>query len=131
VTIFVVQQGSSGTLGTVQVVDTPASTANTYAVMNSSQSGTSGFVFAGSGAATSVVAASFNNFVPIYVYGWNVTIPAGQTVILMHFVIVRGPADVAGAETQAKELVNMSDPNALLGMTAAEKSEVVNFNVPH
>jgi hypothetical protein len=131
VTIFVVQQGSSGTLGTVQVVDTPASTANTYAVMNSSQSGTSGFVFAGSGAATSVVAASFNNFVPIYLYGWNVTIPAGQTVILMHFVIVRGPADVAGAETQAKELVNMSDPNALLGMTAAEKSEVVNFNVPH
>jgi hypothetical protein len=129
VTITTVQQGSVINSGTIQVVDTPASTGSTYSVIKSAA--TSGFVFAGTGATTSVTSLNFVNGSPNYTYGWNVTIPPGQTIILMHFAIMRAATDTAGAETQAGALVNLTDPNALLGMSATEKAEVVNFNVPH
>jgi len=60
----------------------------------------------------------------------NVTVPAGQTVILMHFGVQRDVTDDAGAVAQAQALVNLTDPNALTGMSAAEQSEVINFVVP-
>ena len=47
----------------------------------------------------------------------------------MHFAVQRDPADIAGAEAQAQALVNLTDPNALAGMTPAEKALVVNFKV--
>ena len=53
-----------------------------------------------------------------------------QTVTFMHFVIQWNSQDVAGAIAQAQALVNLTDPNALAGMSAQEKSQVVNFNVP-
>ena len=53
-----------------------------------------------------------------------------QTVTFMHFVIQWNSQDVAGAIARAQALVNLTDPNELAGMTAQEKSQVVNFNVP-
>ena len=50
---------------------------------------------------------------------------------MMHFAIQRAPLDTAGAQSQAVALVNLSDPSALAGMSADEKAQVVNFNVPH
>jgi len=38
--------------------------------------------------------------------------------------------DLSGTESQAQSLVNLTDPNALVGMSTQEKAEVVNFNVP-
>ena len=47
----------------------------------------------------------------------------------MHFAVQREPADSAGAAAQAMSLVNLTDPHALDGMTAAEKAQVVNFKI--
>ena len=47
----------------------------------------------------------------------------------MHFAVQRDPSDAAGAQTQAQALVNLADPNALAGMTPAEKLQVVNFQI--
>jgi hypothetical protein len=55
-------------------------------------------------------------------------IPAGGTVILMHFLTVA--QDPGTAEARAGSLVNLSDAAALAGMTPAEKAAVVNFVVP-
>lgn len=63
-------------------------------------------------------------------YRWNITVPAGQTAIFMHFAIQRDILDAAGAQIQAEALVNFTDPNALAGMSAEEKAQVVNFNIP-
>ena len=64
-------------------------------------------------------------------YRWdNITVPAGQTVILMHFAVQRPPSDLTGTKSQAMSLVNLTDPNALTGMSAAEKAAVANFIIP-
>ncbi len=48
----------------------------------------------------------------------------------MHFAVQHEPNDEAGAQTQAEALVNLTDPNALSGMSADEKACVVNFAIP-
>jgi hypothetical protein len=48
----------------------------------------------------------------------------------MHFAMQHDASDTTGAQSQAQALVNLTDPNALAGMTDTEKSEVVNFIVP-
>jgi hypothetical protein len=48
----------------------------------------------------------------------------------MHFAVQRDPSDLTGAKAQAGSLSSLTDPNALDGMTAGEKAEVVNFNIP-
>jgi len=48
----------------------------------------------------------------------------------MHFVIQWNNQDPAGAIARAQALVNLTDPNELVGLSAQEKSQVVNFNVP-
>jgi hypothetical protein len=64
-------------------------------------------------------------------YRWdNITVAPGQTVILMHFAVQRDPADLTGTKSQAAGLVNLTDPNALTGMSAAEKAAVANFVIP-
>lgn len=58
------------------------------------------------------------------------TVPAGQTVMLMHFAIQRDSTDTTGATAQAITLANLSDSDALTGMTLVEKAQVLNFNIP-
>jgi hypothetical protein len=48
----------------------------------------------------------------------------------MHFAVQRPPTDLAGTKAQATSLVNLTDPNALTGMSAAEKAAVANFVIP-
>ena len=57
-------------------------------------------------------------------------VPAGGTAIVMHFAVQRGLTDTAGAQSQAEALVNLTDANALAGMSAAERAQVTNFVVP-
>jgi hypothetical protein len=64
-------------------------------------------------------------------YNWPaVTVPAGQSVTLMHFIVQRDPSDLIGVKSRAESLVNLTDPNALTGMSAADKAQVINFRIP-
>ena len=109
----------------------PADTANTYAVVSQGSSIPAlGLVFAGAGGQIGVSPnPSFDCCE--FEYDYHVTIAPGQTIALMHFAIQRQPNDTSGAEAQAQALVGLTDPQALVGMTAAEKAMVINFNVPH
>src|SRR5205823_11840494 len=89
-----------------------------------------GFVFAGPNVNVPVASTHFVSQDSTVSYSWNVPVAAGQTVILMHFGVQRDVTDDSGAVSQAQALVNLTGPNALTGMTAAEESQVVNFIVP-
>jgi len=133
----VVSMTISGNLGSdnsTRIVVAPSQTNFTYAVTD--QNGICcdpllAHVFAG---ASSTLAAPTVQFIPTndnVSYRWdNVTIPAGQTAILMHFAVQRPPSDLTGTKSQAASLVNLTDPNALVGMSAAEKAAVANFVIP-
>jgi len=117
-------------------------TGNTYAVTLGSRSSAGdgedpgpvirpslAHVFANATALVPVNAVFFQRLDGTSYYRWTISIPAGESVTLMHFAVQRDPTDTAGAEAQAQALVNLTDPNALAGMTPAEKALVVNFKV--
>jgi hypothetical protein len=113
----------------------PADTNNTYLVASEVFTCCShpnvAEVMAGPGASVPVSAVQFRSSNSDITYQWNtVTVPAGQTVIFMHFTAQRDPSDNSGLKAQAAALANLSDPNALAGMSDAEKAAVVNFSVP-
>jgi len=56
-----------------------------------------------------------------------VTIQPKQRLAFMHFELQRNPDDSAGAQAAAQALSTLSDPNALTGLSAAEKTMIVNF----
>jgi len=88
-------------------------------------------VMAGPGAARPVSNLQVQRGAGLIVYQWNrVTVPAGSTVIFMHFVVQGNPSDLAGLQFQVQSLENLTDPNALFGMSTQEKAEVVNFSSP-
>jgi hypothetical protein len=125
--------------GIVHVVVDPATTGNTYAVTRADAElnedgqftrSALGHVFGGVGADVTASAISFQHMLGSSFGRWTVTIPAGQSVSLMHFSVQRDPDDVAGAAAQAQALVNLTDPNMLANMTAEEKARVVNFRIP-
>jgi hypothetical protein len=139
VTVNVQIEGTLG--GVVHLVVDPATTGNTYAVTladattvpllgsNPAIRPALAHVFGGPGGLVSVSAVHIQQFFGPTFYRWTVTIPAGESVTLMHFAVQREPSDTAGATAQAQALVNLSDPNALAGMTAEEKARVVNFKL--
>lgn len=57
-------------------------------------------------------------------------VPPQSTVMVLQFVVQRPPGDTAAAETQAQALADLSDPEALAGLTPEEKASIVNFVVP-
>jgi hypothetical protein len=71
-----------------------------------------------------------SNYVPAMYYRYRVTVPAGQTIILMHFILQRDKGDGNGANSGEAAIINFSDTNALFGMTDDEKAKVVNFVIP-
>src|SRR5262249_16577208 len=117
-----------------RVVVAPQATSNTCAVVdggtNCCSSPALGFVFAGTTAAVSVTNSHFvtgDNFAS---YRWDVTVPAGGTAILMHFAVQNAATDTQGAQAQSQSLVQLSNADALTGMSDSERSAVVNFTVP-
>jgi hypothetical protein len=114
----------------------PGDTGNTYLLLADTFGGRTptapvvGHVFAGTGA---VPARAAMSAVPVSGsanssrYKWSVTVPANGKVILMHFGVLAAPTDTAGAQSRAIALVNLSDPEALAGMTPEEKAAVRNF----
>lgn len=142
VPVTVEVQIESSLRGAVHHIVEPGVTGNTYAVTLASRSSQGdgedpgpvirpalAHVFANANATIPVDAVSFQRLDGTSYYRWTVTIPAGGSVTLMHFAVQRDPTDIAGAEAQAQALVSLTDPNALAGMTPAEKALVVNFKV--
>jgi hypothetical protein len=68
------------------------------------------------------------------VWGWTVTIPAGQTIGLMSFEVQQGsvglssPTDVASAVAQANTHENAPLSTLYQGMSESEQASVVNWN---
>jgi hypothetical protein len=57
-------------------------------------------------------------------------VPADGQLLVMQFLVSRPAGGEAAAEAQAAALMNLTDPDALLGLTAAEKAALYNFVVP-
>ena len=124
-------QSFLNTQGGITVLVAPSDTGNTYAVTGTGVCCTPllGAVFAGPNAAIPAGDLQFPNQQRSVSYDWNMTVPPGATVTLMHFEIQRDPNDLAGVQAQAQALVNQTDPDEFTGMTDAEKAQVVNFNL--
>jgi hypothetical protein len=124
-------QSFLNTQGGITVLVSPSDTGNTYAVTGTGACCTPllGAVFAGPGAAVPAGDLQFPNQQRSVSYDWNMTVPPGATVTLMHFEIQRDPNDLVGVQAQAQALVNLTDPDEFTGMTDAEKAQVVNFNL--
>jgi hypothetical protein len=116
------------------VVD-PSTTGNTYGISDQRSFSSClqtqpllGWVFAGPDAPLPPSAVQFATGQTIF-HRWNVTVPANQTVIVMHFAVQRDLGDVWSVRTQAEALVNLTDATALAGMSEQEKAAVVNFRI--
>jgi hypothetical protein len=111
------------------LVVAPATTDRTYAVSHFNPSWSVGFVFAGQGNVVGVSDATFSTGTTSpFSYEWSVTVPPGQTVILMHFTL----QEAAGAQqagVRAQELMTLSRPGMFDGMTSTERAQVVNFRI--
>ena len=104
----------------------PADTANTYAVFNE---GSTGFGLAfGAGGAPVAATPAVADHRATFSYDYVVTIPAGETRRLMHFVY-QGVAggDISGVMNAASALSSLTFPGALDGLSAGEMATVVNF----
>jgi len=122
-----------------KVVVPPGTTGNTYVVFDDSLNGRTptapalAHVFAGAGNVSTRAVLSYtpregtSNYTE---YRWTVTIPPNGKVALLHFGVLRDPADAAGAASQAISLVNLTDLDALAGLSAEEKAAIKNFIIP-
>jgi hypothetical protein len=121
--------------GVANLFTPPTVTSPTFAVTSDGTNGASGrpsagHVFAGPGAA---VPATFVEFQPLLgpsVFRFRVTVPAGGAVTIMHFTAQRAGNDAAGADAQAQALSGLTDADALTGMSAEDRRQVVNFRIP-
>jgi hypothetical protein len=132
-TVRVRVQSELVSAASTRLVVAPTETANTFAVTDNGDAcctGALGHVFGGTGAALNVDATDFATGRGTVSYGWTVTVPAGGTVALMHFAVQRGILDAEAARAQAEALADLSDPRALVGMSAADKARVMNFRIP-
>jgi hypothetical protein len=122
--------GGSYVADSLAVLVPPSSTGNTFAITDLTAECCDpilGHVFGGPAAAVSTTARQFVAGNDTVSYPWTVTVPAGQTTALMHFAIQRDGDGAAAAQAEAEALAGLTEPNALVGMSAAERAQVVNF----
>jgi hypothetical protein len=132
ITTSVMVNGDLNSFFDTRVVVSPSQTNSTYAMTDNvfCCGPLVAHVFSGTSPSVPVSATQFVSNNGRIFYRWdNVTLQPGQTVIFMHFTVQRVDSDLTGAQAQATSLVNLSDPNALTGMSAAEKAAVINFKI--
>jgi hypothetical protein len=114
----------------LQVPITPSMSGGRYAVTATGEASTLavGHVFGGVGGQLPFVQMEENN--TYFSYDWTVQIPAHGSVAFIHFTAQRGWNDVANAEAQAVALADLSDPEALAGLSPTELGMIVNFVAP-
>jgi hypothetical protein len=128
----VVAGAQGGARGVMPVGAVPRSLG--YAVIGgvAGQYGTSAYVFGGVGGgpmAPSVVSFGFNQSDTAR-YEWRVTIPARTKIALLHFVAQRMPGDDAGIAALAQDLLDLTEYDVLVGLTAEERNMIINFSMP-
>ncbi|MGE3957098.1 MAG: Ig-like domain-containing protein [Vicinamibacterales bacterium] len=60
----------------------------------------------------------------------TITLAPGQSAALLHFVILDGPTEAGDVIATAEGLGALTDPDALTGLTPADRAMVVNFRIP-
>lgn len=123
---------------TTRWVVLPESSGNTYMAMddtwndNTPQYAAVAHVMSGSGtvpAPTWVpngVESGNDNFTT---FGWQATVPAYGRVAFLHYAVIRETDQSAAAVAEATALVDLTDPDALTGLSAEDKAGIVNFLV--
>ena len=129
VTVTVVLNSNLGSDNETRVAVAPAATGGRYAVTtDSGYDPALGHVFASAAAELmgnhSVTAPSDD-----VTSSWTFTVPAGETVSLMHFAIQRTTRAVAEVTQQAEALSNMTQAGMFNGLSASEKLTIKNFKV--
>ena len=118
---------------------TPDNSGRRYVVSDDTWNGATpryaavGHVMAGAGtvAASPRINGSFESGNSNYFqFGWQTTVPANSRVAFLHYIVLRDADQGAAAVSQSESLVNLSDPEALAGLTAEEKALIRNFNLP-
>jgi len=114
----------------LQVPVMPSMSGGRYAVTAAADASTLavGHVFGGVGGQLPDVHMQADD--TFFWYEWTLQIPAHGTVAFMHFTAQRGWNDVANAESQAVVLADLSDPDALAGLSPTELGMIVNFVAP-
>jgi hypothetical protein len=108
-----------GAAGAVQPWYVKSSTSGTYPA--------AGHVVAGPGTGVLWMSQFLNSYTSHWWYAPGLVVNQGQTAIVMHFVTVQ--PDQASAQAVVDGLFNLTDPLALKGLSATERSQVVNFIV--
>jgi hypothetical protein len=131
-TITVSITGYTGN-GNPRIQVAPSTTGNTFTVTDfpdcDCSTPTLARVFQGAGTpALSVSGLSTRD--DYFSFTYRLTLTPGATVSVMHFEVQRGASDTAGAEAQARALVDLTDPNVLAGLSDVERAQIVNFVIP-
>jgi hypothetical protein len=113
---------------TSSTIVNPSSTSNTYGIYGTTGSTATpavGFLLndANQGSATGYFYLYSTS--GQYSYSYSTSVPANGTVIFMHFVAQNN--DPSQVQTTMLNLLTLSDPDALDGLSALEKSEIVTF----
>ena len=117
-TIRISINGYNGS-GDPRILVAPATTGNTFTVTDfpycDCDTPTLARVAQGSGAPPAALSALLmrGDYLSLT---YELTLAPGATVTVMHFEVQRGTNDAAGAEAQARALVDLTDPHALDGM---------------
>jgi hypothetical protein len=128
ITVPVFVESNLGSDGATQLVVSPASTGNTYAVTRDNNNDpTLGHVFASS---SPPLVGTFTFSGDFVTYRWNVTVPAGGQVAFLHYAVQRARGDSAGATQQAQALAAGTQPGMFDGLSSAERASIRNFVVP-
>jgi hypothetical protein len=130
-------QTGDWSLGTTSSGDAVFDTADFFVTFTSADPGAPelAWVTAGPGpiAATRTYADAFAGSGYFGTFGEDdgqITLLPGQKAILMRFLVQRRHGQLAALQEQAEALMELTDPEALLGLTEAERALVKNFVVP-
>jgi hypothetical protein len=128
ITVGVRVSGSLGSYPNTQILVSPASTGNRYAVTaDTGTDPTLAHVFSGSNpAASGEFQFSSDGFLS---YWWQITIPPGQRAAFLHFAVQRADGDTLGAQQQAEALANGTQPGMFDGLSEADRAAIKNFAV--
>ncbi|MEQ1871377.1 MAG: carboxypeptidase-like regulatory domain-containing protein [Vicinamibacterales bacterium] len=60
----------------------------------------------------------------------TIVLAPGQTISLLHYLVLRAEDQVGEAMVQAEALATLTEPNALAGLSPADLTSIANFRIP-
>jgi hypothetical protein len=130
-------RGHDWTILTTSSGDAGFDAADSYAIVRNPEGGENDTAFVSGGALLPSSVAFVPGTAPVEIFGAPLfatthvfTVPPGETRALLAFSISRPPADEVALRAQAAALEDLSDPDALAGLTEEERAALVNFDLP-